>query len=162
MDCCSQSQGHSEGSKCQCLSRRYLLNQKIFCHQTRCCDASSWAGVSCKKFASFKVKMTVKVHMIKMWQFWTADPSATKPGLIIHHHKPESESVLWRNWISVFKVEATARFQNVSKCLSGWYLLNHWTFCYQTLYGAASSRAALSSEKIGLVSSKSRSQWRII
>ena len=39
-----------------------------------------------------------------------------------------SQSVLWRNWIIVFKVKVTAKFQNVYKCLSRWYFLNHWIF----------------------------------
>ena len=44
-------------------------------------------------FAIFKVKVTARPHMIKIWQlyciFWTADPFATKLGLIVHYHKPE-------------------------------------------------------------------------
>ena len=39
-----------------------------------------------------------------------------------------SQSVLRRNLIVV--VKATAKFQNVSECLSRWYLLNGWTFYY--------------------------------
>ena len=46
---CDQGQSHSKGSKCQCMSRWYLLNQQTFCYQTWYCDASSWARVSCKK-----------------------------------------------------------------------------------------------------------------
>ena len=49
LDCCVQGKGHSEGLKCKCLSRWYLLNLQIFCYQTWYCDASTWAGVSCKK-----------------------------------------------------------------------------------------------------------------
>ena len=35
------------------------------------------------------------------------------------------------NWITGFKVKVTVKVQNVSECLSRWYLLNHRTFCYQ-------------------------------
>ena len=35
-----------------------------------------------------------------------------------------SWSVLWENWITVLKVKVTVKVQNVSECLSGWYLLN--------------------------------------
>ena len=34
LDYCIQGQGHSEVSKCQCLSRSYLLNHLAFCPQT--------------------------------------------------------------------------------------------------------------------------------
>ena len=47
---CVQGQGHSEQTKCLCLSRWYLLNCLAFCYQTWYCDASSWAGVHAKRF----------------------------------------------------------------------------------------------------------------
>ena len=41
----------------------------------------------------FKVEVTSRAHMIKIWQFllylWTACPFATKLGLKVHYHKPE-------------------------------------------------------------------------
>ena len=49
LDHCIQGRGHSEGSKCRCLSRWNILNRQTFCYQTWYCDASSWAGVLCKK-----------------------------------------------------------------------------------------------------------------
>ena len=39
-----------------------------------------------------------------------------------------SQNFLWRNGIVVFKVKVTAKFQNDYESLSGWYLLNQWTF----------------------------------
>ena len=48
-----QGQGHSKGSKYWCLSKWYHLNHQTFCYQTWNCDASSWAGVSCKKFICY-------------------------------------------------------------------------------------------------------------
>ena len=43
--------------------------------------------------AIFKVKITARAHMIKYdnvyYIFWTADPFASKLGLIVHSHKPE-------------------------------------------------------------------------
>ena len=57
------------------------------------------------------------------------------------------QSVLRRNWIVVFKVQITAEFQNVSECLSRWYLLNCWTFYYQTCYDDASSWAIMTIKK---------------
>ena len=40
LDYCIEGQGRSEGSKCWCLSRWYLLNHQAFCFQTWYCDAS--------------------------------------------------------------------------------------------------------------------------
>ena len=43
------------------------------------------------RFAVFKAKVTVKEHMVKImtiyYVFWTADPFASKVGLVAHHHK---------------------------------------------------------------------------
>ena len=52
-----------------------------------------------------------------------------------------SRSVLCKIWITVFKVKVAANVWNVSECLSGQYLLNHWSFRYQTWYGNAASWA---------------------
>ena len=66
-----QGQGHSKGSKCECLSRWYLLNHQTFCYQTWFCNAPLWAGVSCRKdwFAISRVKVNTRAQMIKIWQF---------------------------------------------------------------------------------------------
>ena len=55
-----------------------------------------------------------------------------------------SQSVLWRNWIAVFKVKVTAKLENVNEYLSIQYLLNCWTSYHQTWYGDASSWARIS------------------
>ena len=73
-----------------------------------------------------------------------------------------SQSVLWRNWIVVFKVQIIAKLQNVNECLPRQYLLNRCTFYHLTLYGDTSSWARMSFKKIGLLSSRSRSQWMIM
>ena len=75
-----------------------------------------------------------------------------------------SQSVLWKNGITVFKVKVTAKVQNVSECLSGWYLLNHRTVCYQIWYGDAALWARLWCRKFFwlLLSSRSRSQQGLI
>ena len=65
--------------------------------------------------------------------------------------------ILWRNWIVVSKVKVTAKFQNGNECLSR-YFLNHWYFYYQTWYGDVSLWARSSVKRIGLLSSRSRSQ----
>ena len=72
-----------------------------------------------------------------------------------------SQSVLWRNCIAVFKVKVTAKLQNVNDCLSR-CLLNCQTLYYQTWYSSASAWAKLSLRNIDLLSSRSRSKWRIM
>ena len=72
-------------------------------------------------------------------------------------------SFLQKNGVTAFKVNVTAKIQNVSECLSGWYLLNHRTFCYQTWYGdPAWARVSHRIFFWHLLSSRSRSQWGLI
>ena len=60
----------------------------------------------------------------------------SKLGLIVHHYNPECPVA---NGITTFKVKVTMKVQNVSECLSGWYFLNHSTFCYQVWYSDAAA-----------------------
>ena len=75
--------------------------------------------------------------------FWIADAFTTKLGLIVHYHKPEC---------FMEKLDCCVQGQGHSKiskcqCLSR-YLLEHWTFYYQTWYGDASLRARLSFKRL--------------
>ena len=86
--------------------------------------------------------------MSKLWLFLlyickTAGPFATRPSLIVQHRKLKCPVEIF---ITVFEDKVTAKNQNVSDCLSGWYL-NHRTFCYQTWYGDATSWSRLSCGK---------------
>ena len=74
--------------------------------------------------------------------FLTADSFATKRNLLCH--KPECLLQKRKEKISMCKVKVTVNIQNVSECLSGWYLLNRRTFCYQTWCGDAASWARVS------------------
>ena len=100
-------------------------------------------------------------NMTFWYIFWTADPFATKFGLLVHH--------LWLDCLvkrldcSVgVKLKVAEKVQNCSECSSGRYLLNCWTFCNQTCYDDASSWARESGKKIGLLSSSSELQWGLI
>ena len=97
--------------------------------------------------------MTVSTISAELLIFWQPD--------LIGWYIIISWSILWKNWITVFKVKLTAKFQNVNKCLSRQHFLNHWHFYCQTWYGNASLWARLSFKKIGLLSSRSRSLLRI-
>ena len=69
---------------------------------------------------------------------WTADPFATKFGLMAHRHKLD-RLVKRLNCSVVVKVKVTRKVQNSSGCLSGWYLWNFWNFRNQIWYGDVSS-----------------------
>ena len=60
-----------------------------------------------KLFAVFKVKVTVRAHMIKIWL--SADSSDLN---LVWWYIIISQSVLWKNWITAFKVKVTAKDQN--------------------------------------------------
>ena len=81
---------------------------------------------------------------------------------LIWEYNIVSLSVLRWNGITAFKVKVTAKVKNVSECLSGRYLLNHRTFCYQTRYGYAALYARVLCRKIASLCSMSRSQWGLI
>ena len=61
-------------------------------------------------------------------------------------HSIRSLSVLWKKWITAFKVKVKGKVQNLNERLSGWYLLNRGTFCCQTWYGDAALFARVSCE----------------
>ena len=78
-------------------------------------------------FAVFKVKVTVMDNIIKIDLFkniiGTADPFATKLGLMAHHDKVDC--LVKRLDCSVLvKVKVTEKVQNASECSSGQYLLS--------------------------------------
>ena len=100
-------------------------------------------------------------NMTFRYIFWTADPFATKFGLLVHH--------LWLDCLVkrldcsvAVKLKVAEKVQNCSECSSGRYLLNCWTFCNQTCYDDASSWARVSGKKIGLLSSGSGLQWGLV
>ena len=146
------------------MSRWYLLNHQAFCFQTWYYDASSWVGVSCKKINLLLSRSRSLRELI--WSkfdsfyyiFRTADPFAIKLGLVVHW---DMQECLMKK-LDCVQGQGHSKIQNVSKCLSKWYLLNRWTFYYQTWYGDASLWARLSFKKTGLLSSRSRSRLRIM
>ena len=157
MDDCIQGQGHNEGSKWY-LSR-YFLKQQTFCFQTWYCDAALWVGVSCKKIDLLFLRSRSLQELI--WSKYdncyssccTADPSATKLGLIVNYRKPECYKK---------KLDCYVQGQGhskISKCQ--WMFVQMissetLTFHYHPLW------ARLSFRKIGLLSSGWMSQLRII
>ena len=106
-------------------------------------------------FAIFKVKVTVKDHIIKIWLsavFWAADPFATKLGLVAHYHKLDC-LVKRLDCSVVVKVKVTGKLKNLSEwskcqCFSRSYLLNRPTFCYRTSYCGAPPWAGVYSKRL--------------
>ena len=106
---------------------------------------------------------TVKDHTIKVWL-----SNVSSELLILLQLNLE----LWHittSWIVVWKdfglLCCGQDHRNGSKSewmFTGQYLLNCWTFCNQTWYGDAPSRARVSCKKLGLLSSSSRSRWCLI
>ena len=152
LDCYVQGQGHSKMSK-----SRWMFVQMIFSESLNLLlpDLVWWciimSQIVLKKkncSAVFKVKVTVKNNMFKICLFniWTADPFASKLGLMAHHHRVDC---LVKRLDCSAVVKVTEKVQNSSECSSGRYLLSCWTFCNQTWYGNASSWARVSWKKIG-------------
>ena len=113
--------------------------------------------------AIFMVKVTARVHMIKKWFVLLYLQNCCfffQPNLVWWYINM-SQSVLWKKWITAFKIKVTEKVQNFNECLSA-YFLSCQTFCYQTWYGDASSWASVPCKKIGLLFSRSRSQQWII
>ena len=79
------------------MSGWYLLNHRTFCYQTWYGDAASWTRVSSRGKKSCSLSSRSRSWRGLIWSkydsfysiFWTADSSATKFDLMIHHHKPE-------------------------------------------------------------------------
>ena len=70
-----------------------------------------------------------------------------------------------KKWITAFKVKITAKIQNVSECLSRWYLLNCRTFFFFTKLGMVMQHQESeghAEKKNCLLSSRSRLQWGLI
>ena len=64
-----------------------------------------------------------KFNLMLVWMVSSAQLKTlvTELGSVIHHHEPQSPSVLWNVCFAVFKVKVrvTAKVQNVIDCLPG-------------------------------------------
>ena len=88
LDCCVQGQGHSEGSKFQWMFVQMMSSEPF---NLLLPNLINW-GIIMSWFAVFKVKVTVKVYIIKIWLCcfsWTTDSFAATLSLMVYHHKLE-------------------------------------------------------------------------
>ena len=76
-------------SKCQCLSKWYLLNRQTFCYQNMV--TSSWARVLCRKIGllfsrsrlQWRLKTLLNLHVLYI--FCTTDLLGTKLGVLSYY-----------------------------------------------------------------------------
>ena len=98
-------------------------------------------------------------HYSRYYIFCTADSSATKHVLMIHHHKPAC-LVKKKKKDKCMQDQGHNEGSNCHVYRND--LLNRRTFCYQTWYCGASSWAGVAFKKICLQFSRSRSQQGLI
>ena len=105
--------------------------------------------------AIFKVKVTARAHIIKIWLFLLYNLNCWflgNLGLIIHHQKPvcpvKKNGLLHSGSRSQQRVKKCNFFQMISS-------KNHQTFCFQTWYCDSSLWVRVSCKKIYLLFSRS-------
>ena len=100
-----------------------------------------------------RLKMSVNVCPDDI--FWTTEHF----GMAMQHHEPECHADFCV--CAIFKVKVTARAHMIIIWFFLLYFLNCWTLGNQTWSDDTLSVAKVSSEKNGLLHSRSRSQWRV-
>ena len=121
---------------CPIVSRRSLLNCSTSFNQTWYGGVLSWGRVLCRK--KMVHYLLCPGHSQGLYnQNMTMSTVSSK--LLVHlqpnmvwQYSIISQSVLWKHLVTAFRAKVTAKVQNVSDRLSGWYLLIYRTFCYQT------------------------------
>ena len=120
----------------------------------------SWSVIHKNCIAVFKVKVTAS-YITKIWLSTILYEllSYLQPNMV-WLYVIISQSAFWREkkWIAFSGSRSQWRFKVLTN-VSRWYLLNLLTFCYQTWYGDALLWDEVSHKKIGLLLSRSRSQW---
>ena len=76
-------------------------------------------------FTIFNVKVTARTYIIKLWLFFLyfLNCCSICKQTWYGSRATRNQSVLWKNVITALKVKVTAKVQNVSESLSGWYFL---------------------------------------
>ena len=121
----------------------YYLNCWFLGNKTWSDDTSSEARVSCEKnwIAVFRVKVTAKgqnvdvcfVQMISSESSNILFPNLVLSCIIM------SRSVMQKDWFAIFRVKVTARAHMIKIWQFLLYLLNCWSFCYQTCFDSTLS-----------------------
>ena len=69
-----------------------------------------------------------------------------------------SGSVIQKDWFATFKAKVTARAHMIKIWQFLLYLLNCWSFCYQTWFDGILSKARVAYEEIGFLCWRSKSE----
>ena len=150
----------------------HLLIRKIFCYQTWYSDAASWVGVSCREemYTVFKVKVTARAHTIKIWLSAISSELLIlwQPNLV-WWYIITSPSILWKKMDYCVQSQSHDkgskcewRFVQISSEPLNLLLPNLVWWCIILSQSVVFFCLFFVFYKIGLLSSRSRSQWRII
>ena len=130
LDCYVQGEGHSKILKCQWMFVQMIFSESL--NLVWLCIIMSQIVCPRNWFAVFKVKVTVKDNIIKIWLFnmlsELLNPFATKLGLMVYYRKVDC-LVKRLDCSVVVKVKVTEKVQNSSEYSSGRYFLSCWTVC---------------------------------
>ena len=149
MDYCIQGQGHSKGPKCWWLFSQMIsseLQNILLPNLVWLCSIISLSVIQKDWFIVFNVKVTARADIIKIGRFllYLLNCWSIYNQTWFDHTVSSARMSCEKNGITAFKVKVTGKVQNVSECLSRWYLLNHRLFCYQTWYDDTASWARVS------------------
>ena len=104
----------------------------------------------------WRFKMSVNVCSDGI--FWTTEHFVTKLGTVMQYYEPECCA---EKLVHCLQCQGHSEGLNTSKILlCPLYLLNCRSVCYQTWFGSIASKAGVSCRKMGLLCSRSRSQWK--
>ena len=101
------------------------------------CIIMSWSVMQKDWFAILKVNVTTtKKHpknpwILSRWYLLNHKRSFSKLGIVMHHSESECHA---KRLIAIFKVKVTARAHTIKWWQFLLYLLNCWSFCYQTWF----------------------------
>ena len=112
--------------------------------------------------AVFKVKVTVRAFMIKIWLFLLYFLNCWFPGKQTWADNTSSYARVSCETKGLLHSGSRSQWRVKMECLSRWYHLNHLTFCFPTWYGDASLWVGVSYKKIDLLFSRSRSLQKLI
>ena len=99
------------------------LGMVVYYHEVMCHAEKVVHYLQCQGQSKglYNQNMTVSIIPSKL-------PVHLEPNLV-WWYSVINQSVLCKNWVTAFKGKVTAKVQNVSEYLFGWYLLNRTTFC---------------------------------
>ena len=101
----------------------------------------------CFVFAVFKVKVTARAHMIKIWLFLLYFLNCWFRGNQTWSDDTSSEARVSYDKIGLLLSGSRSQGRSKCSCLSRWCLLTHQTFCFQTWYCDASLGVGVSCKK---------------